>query len=161
MNKNLNWKTKINKKIKKPPITELRKLQTKIINTFPEIGSGNFLLWPETWYSYFSDKNKEPEYGFYIRIHSEENNFEALCNNFEEICKIIMEILPTLYPNVNFYYKDINIVDGSKIVENYNTYRIELKEPEVVIIHGEIIGRYGRLCVKAKEPKRTKIKFGN
>lgn len=156
MNKNLNTKTKINKKIKKPPIVELRKLESKIKEIIPDLGKDDFLLYPETWYSYFSDKDKDPEYGFYIRICSGETNFKLLCDNFEKICKIIMEVLPTLYPNINFYYKDVNIKDGNKIVEDHNAYRIELNEPEVVYIHGEIFGRYGKFFVKSKEPKKLK-----
>lgn len=67
-----------------------------------------------------------------------------------------MEVLPTLYPNINFYYKNENIKDGNKIAVDHNAYRIELNEPEVVFIHGKIFGRYGKLYAKSKEPKKTK-----
>ena len=121
------------KKIKKPPIAELRKLESKLLNLYPDLGLGNFNFYPTMISPSYKDRFK-PLYGVNILICGDENNFEALCKNFNDIILLLKEFLITYYPDRNF--------DCDK-----NGCKIKIESPKLYKINDEIDWYYGSLDI--------------
>lgn len=124
------------KKIKKPPIAELRKLENKLLNLYPDLGLGNFNFYPTRISPSYKDRFK-PLYGVNILICGDKNNFEALCKNFNDIILLLKEFLITYYPDRNFYYDKKNILENSFTQSDLNCCKIKIKSPKLYKINNE------------------------
>lgn len=134
------------KKIKKPPIEELRKLESKILNLYPDLGLGNFNFYPTMISPSYKDRFK-PLYGVNILICGDENNFEALCKNFNNIILLLKEFLIAFYPDRNFYCDKKNVTGDSFTPSDINSCKIKIKSPKLHKINDEMDWYYGSLDI--------------
>lgn len=147
-------------KIKKPLISKLITLQTKILKAYPDLKADKFKIGSSTLTpSYKERKNFLP--GFSIIISCGEQNFKALDENFNKVLLMLKDFLFSYYPGKIFYYKERNLLDNTDAENNMDKsgYTIEIERPKEYDIknNNEIIWRQARIIVRSLQPTEIDI----
>lgn len=147
-------------KIKKPLISKLITLQTKILKAYPDLKTDKFKIGSSTLTPLYKErKNFLP--GFVIIISCGEQNFKALDENFNNILLLLKDFLFSYYPGKIFYYKERNLLDNADAENNMDKsgYMIEIERPKEYDIrnNNEIIWRQARITIRSLQPTENRL----